>query len=120
MLMNKMKSEVRVPECLRRANITILHKKNSKLDLTNWRGIFVCSVIKTILMKLVHEQTYEKVASNMTYSQIGARKNKSVRNHLFVLNSILSDVLSSKTKEPVDVNIFDFKQILTQKKYHLS
>ena len=64
MLMNKLKAEMNVPECLIMAHITILHKKNSKLDLKNWRGIFVCSVIRTILMKLVHERTYEKVASN--------------------------------------------------------
>ena len=51
MLMNKLKAEMNVPECLRMAHITILHKKNSKLDLKNWRGIFVCSVIRTILMK---------------------------------------------------------------------
>ena len=111
MMMNKMKTEVTVPECLRKANITILHKKNSKLDLNNWRGIFVCSVLRTILMKLVHERTYDVVASNMTDSQIGARKGKSVRNHLFILNSILSDVLSSKNKDPVDLNIMDFKQM---------
>ena len=95
MMMNKMKDEVTVPECLRRANITILHKKKSKLDLNNLRGIFVCSVMRTILMKLVHERTYDIVSSNMTDSHIGARKGKRVRNHLFVLNSILSDVLSS-------------------------
>ena len=37
MMINKMKTEVTVSDCLRRANITILHKKNSKLDLNNWR-----------------------------------------------------------------------------------
>ena len=54
-MMNRIKTEIVVPECLRRANITILHKKGSKLDLKNWRGIFVCSVLRTILMKLVLE-----------------------------------------------------------------
>ena len=47
----------------------------------------------------------------MTDSQIGARKNKIVRNHLFVLNSIISDVLSSKKKHSIDLNIMDFKQM---------
>ena len=111
MMMNKMKDKVIVPECLRRANITILHKKKSKLDLNKWRGIFVCSVLRTILMKLVHERTYDIVSSNMTDSQIGTRKGKSVRNHLFVLNSFLSDILSSKKQEPVNLNIMDFKQM---------
>ena len=47
----------------------------------------------------------------MTDSQIGARCNKSVRNHLFVLNCIMSDVTSSIKKTPVDLNIMDFKQM---------
>ena len=62
-------------------------------------------------MKLIHGITYEKVAQNMTDSQIGARCNKSVRNHLFVLNCIMSDVTSSIKKTPVDLNIMDFKQM---------
>ena len=111
MLMNRIKNEMSVPEGLRRANITILHKKGNKLDLNNWRGIFVSSVLRTILMKLVYDRTYEIVASNMTDAQIGARKNKSVRNHLFILNSIISDVMSAKKKDPIDLNIMDFKQM---------
>ena len=47
----------------------------------------------------------------MTDSHIGARKNKSVRNHIFILNSIISDVLSSKKKLPVDLNVMDFRQM---------
>ena len=82
-----------------------------KLDLNNWRGIFVCSVLRTILMKLIYGRTYDKVVCNMTDSQIGARRNKSVRNHLFVLNCIISDVMSSNKKTPVDFSIMDFKQM---------
>ena len=85
MMMNKMKSDFFIPQSLRRANITILHKKNCKLDLDNWRGIFVCSVLRNILMKLIYERTYQKVDKSMTDSQIGVRKKKSVRNHLFIL-----------------------------------
>ena len=94
MLMNRIKKDISVPKGLRRANITILHKKGNKLDLKNWRGIFVSSVLITILMKLIHNRTYSIVTSNMTDAQIGARKSKSVRNHLFILNSIISDVMS--------------------------
>ena len=111
MMMNKMKEQVAIPDALKRANITILHKKDCKLDLKNWRGIFVSSVLRTILMKLLHERAYPKINSNMTDAQIGARRNKSVRNHLFVLNAILSDVLSSTKKEPIDLHIMDYKQM---------
>ena len=110
-MFNKMKNQICIPECLRMANITIIHKKKCKLDLYNWRGIFVCSILRTILMKLIYGRTYETIESTMTDSQIGARKNKSVRNHLFILNSIISDVSSSKRKHPIDLNIMDFKQM---------
>ena len=111
LMMNKIKTDTTVPQCLRTANITMLHKKKSKLDLNNWRGVFVTSVLRTILMKMLHARTYDQVASSMTDSQIGAKKNNSVRNHLFILNSIISDVLSSKNKQPIDLNIMDFRQM---------
>ena len=81
-MMNKMKDEMVVPESIRTVHITMLHKKKCKLDLKNRRGIFVTSVLRTILMKILHERSYEKVAHNMTDSQIGARRKKSVRNHV--------------------------------------
>ena len=41
------------------------------------------------------------IDSNMSDSQIGGRKGKNVRNHTWVLNGIICDVLSTKTKTPV-------------------
>ena len=110
-LMNKMKEQLVIPECMRTENITMLHKKKCKSELKNWRGIFVTSVLETILMKMLHERTYEVVASDMTDAQIGARKKKSVRNHIFILNTIISDVVSSKKKNPKDLNVIDFSQM---------
>ena len=62
-------------------------------------------------MKLIHERTYPIINKNMSDGQIGARRNRSVRDHLFVLNSILSDVMSSTKKEPIDLQIMDYKQM---------
>ena len=36
---------------------------------------------------------------------------QSVRNYLFVLNLILSDVMATKKKESIDKNVLDFKQM---------
>ena len=116
MMFNQVKHELVIPECLRTAHVTILHKKKCRLDLNNWRGIFVCSVLRTVFMKLIYERTYYKVDRSMTDSQIGARKKKSVRNHLFILNSILSDVMSSVNKEPIDLSIMDFRQMFDSEK----
>ena len=45
MMMYKMKTQITIPNALQRANITIIHKKNCKLDLNKWRGVFVSSVL---------------------------------------------------------------------------
>ena len=110
-MFNKVKDEIYLPECFRTAQITMIHKKKCKLDLNNWREIFVTSVLRTILMKILHERIYHQVESSMTDSQIGSLKNKSVRNHLFVVNSVISDVLSSAKKPPIDLNVMDYKQM---------
>ena len=110
-MFNGMKQSVFIPECLRTGNIIIIHKKGNTIDLNNWRGIFVTSVQRTIIMKILHERIYHTVALDMTDSQNWARKKKSVRYHIFVLNSIISDVLSSVKKEPIDVTVMDYRQI---------
>ena len=115
-MFKEMKDKMTIPECLRTAYVTILHKKKCRNDLNNWRGIFVCSVLRNILMKLIYGRTYEIVDASMTDSQIGARKKKGVRNHLFVLNSIISDVMSSVKKEPIDLNVMDFKHMFDAEK----
>ena len=108
LMMNKMKEQTSIPEGLENANITMLKKE---MDLNNWRGIFVSSVLKTILMKLFHGRAYEIVSQSMTDSRIGTQNTKSVRNPIFVFNSIISDVLSSKKKSSIDLNIMDHKQM---------
>jgi hypothetical protein len=52
----------------------------------------------------------EIIDRNMSDSNVGARRNKSIRNHIFVINGIINDVLSSKTKKPIDIQIMDNMQ----------
>ena len=120
LMFNRMNDEVYLPECFREAHITMLHKKKRKQDLNNWRGIFVTNILRTILMKILHERTYDQVASTITDSQIGSQKNESVRNHLFVINSIISDVLSSVKKPPIDLNVMDYQQMFDAEEVQIS
>ena len=53
---------------------------------------------------------YPEIDQSMSDSQVGGRKGKSVRNHIWIINGIINDVLSKKTKTPVDLQIFDYKQ----------
>ena len=47
----------------------------------------------------------------MSYSNVGGRKNMSSINHIFVINGIIHETLTSKLVKPVTIQIFDFKQM---------
>jgi hypothetical protein len=47
----------------------------------------------------------------MSDSNIGSRKKKNIRNHIYVVNSIIQDVLSKKANEPIDIMVLDYKQM---------
>ena len=110
-MFNRIKTENFIPEFMRKADVTTIYKgKGSKSDLKNDRGVFVVSVLRSLLMKLIYRDIYETIDKSMSDSQIGSRKNKNIRNHIWVLNSIICDALSSKTKKAIDVQIYDYKQ----------
>ena len=37
--------------------------------------------------------------------------NKNIRNHIFIVNSIIHDVIKTKTKKPIDIMVLDYKQM---------
>ena len=61
-------------------------------------------------MKLIYHDIYEIIDISISDSQIGSRKGKNIRNHVWVLNSIINETLTSKKKHPVDIQIYDYKQ----------
>ena len=89
--------------------ISIYKGKGDKLDLSNDRGIFIVNVFRSIIMKMVYEDKYEIVDNNMSDSNVGARKQMNIRNHLFVINGIINDVLAKKD-ESIDIQILDYRQ----------
>ena len=110
-MLNKMKSKNYIPDFIRNADVATIYKgKGDKFDLENDRGIFLVSTLRSILMKLIYVDKYNIINENMSDSQVGARRGKNVRNHIWVLNGIISEVLSSKKKPPIDIQIFDYKQ----------
>ena len=90
-LFNSMKTELHIPKMLQYANITtIWKKKGSRQDLNNDRGIFVVSVMRMILDSLIYQDKYNELDENMSDSNIGARKARNVRDHLFIVNGIVN------------------------------
>ena len=110
-MFNKIKQERLIPVFMNVANITTIPKKGSKLSLENERGIFRLSVLRSILMRLIYNDKYDVIDNNMSDSQMGARKKKGCRNNIFIVNGIIHEVMTSKSKEPVLLQIYDFKQM---------
>ena len=111
LMFNRLKEEQVIPLFMNYANITTVPKKGSKLLLENERGIFRVSVLRSILMRLIYNEKYEEIDSKMSDSQMGARKNKGSRNNIFIINGIIHDVMSSRKKSPVMLQIYDYKQM---------
>ena len=110
-LFNKIKMENHYPDFMRKADVTTIYKgKGSKTDLNNDRGVFVVSVFRSLIMKLIYKDIYETINKSMSDSQIGSRKNMNIRNHIWVVNSIICDVNSTKNKNPIDIQIYDYRQ----------
>ena len=58
--------------------------------------------MKIIFMKMVWSEVYDTLDQTMSGSNVGGRKKKSIRNHLFIINGIINGVINGK-KEPVDI-----------------
>ena len=111
MMFNKMKEEDYIPDFMRKADVATIYKgKGEKCDLENDRGIFLVTIFRSILMRLIYVDKYNLIDSNMSDSQVGGRRGKNVRNHIWIVNGVICDVLSTKNRIPVDLQIFDYKQ----------
>ena len=89
---NKIKENGEIPTSWNQAYIkSIPKKKKAPLDLSSERGIFLLTKLRSILMKLIYNTIIDVVEENLSNSNIGARKGKSPRDHVFVLNAIIED-----------------------------
>ena len=66
---------------------------------------------------MIYNDVYDIIDSNMSCSNIGARKNRNIRDHLFVINGILNDVMQNKNRKPVDIQIYDVSKCFDKLEY---
>ena len=92
-LMNRVKKSQTYPTIFRSSNISSIWKKRGeRSSLDNDRGIFCVNKIRSILDKLIYNDIYSTVDSSMSCSNIGGRKNRNIRDDVFVLNAIMNSV----------------------------
>ena len=69
-------------------------------------GVFL--LLRSILDKVVYNDKYSIIDKSLSCSNIGARKNRNIRDHLFVINAVINDTV--KKKKAVDIEIMDIKK----------
>ena len=110
-MFNRLKEEKMIPKFFNCSNITTVPKKGSILDPENQRGIFRVSVVRSILMRLIYNEKYPIIDKNMSDCQMGARKGKGCRHNIWLINGIIYEVLHSKKKNSIILQIYDYKQM---------
>ena len=119
MFLNRVKTSQTYPSILQCSNITsIWKKKGCKSEMNNERGIFNVTKIRSILDKMIYNDFYNIIESNMSCSNIGGRKNRNIRDHLFVVNGIINDVINNKQSKEVDLKIYDVAKCFDKLEYH--
>ena len=105
LMMNKIKMNYREPEFMSLANITSFWKgKGGKDDIENERGIFILNILRMIKDKLIYNDI--KTVLQMSDSQVGARNDYSIRNHLFIIYSCLNSANNNESP-PIDLHMYD-------------
>ena len=111
-MLNLLKAEGVIPQFMRRAHIATIPKKNkSRLLLKNERGIFLVNTIRGIFMKLLFNRKSRIIDSKMSDSNIGGRKDKSCINHIWVVNGVIHQQLSSTKNPPITIQQYDYIQM---------
>ena len=109
-MFNGIKNNLEIPQFMRKVAITSLYKnKGSKSDFSNQRGVFNVSKVRSILDKLLYSDVYEKIDKELSYSNIGARKGRNIRDHLFVVYAIINDVINGSSP-PIDIQSIDINK----------
>ena len=79
---------------------------SSKSDLSNERGVFNVVKLRSILDKLIYKDAYPTIEQNLSFSNVGGRKGRNIRDHLFVLYSIINDVKNGKAQD-IEIQGYD-------------
>ena len=106
-LVNGIKTEMKLPQFAELADIVSIYKnKGSRLEMNNDRGIFILTIFKKMLDKLLYFDLYDDIDAHMSASNIGARKGRNIKNHLFIIYGIINSVVNGN-EDPIDLQVYD-------------
>ena len=109
LLLNKTKKHLKIPHMMKLVNIALIPKpgKRNLQDIENHRGIFLIHKYRSLLMKMILNDKYAIIDEFMSDSNVGGRRGRSIRDHLFIVNGIIHDHV--KTNNPITFQILDYR-----------
>ena len=69
------------------------------------------SVLRSILLRLIYNRKYNVIDSHMSDSNIGARKGKNCRNHIWIINGINHETNNSTKNAQLVMQSYDYTQM---------
>ena len=108
-MLNRIKQSQQFSKAFEVCNITSIHKKHARNDFNNYRGIFRISIFRCILDRLMYNDSYETIDSNLTDGNVGARRGRSARDNIYVLCAIINSVINGNSA-PIQAQIMDIEK----------
>ena len=109
-LMNHIRKGQNFPEALQACNITSLYKqKGSRKDFMQYRGVFRVTVLRSILDRLMYNDLYETIDTSLTDGNVGARKERNIRDNIFVLGAVINSVING-AEQPIQLQVLDVEK----------
>ena len=105
-LMIMIKEKQQYPKNFEKCNTTSLYKKKSRKYFNNYRGVFRVQTLRSILDRLTYNDAYYTIDDNITDRNTGARKERSVRDNIFVISAICNSVQNGNSPN-IQVQIMD-------------
>ena len=109
-LMNRIKKDQIFPKCMELCNISSIWKgKSPRNDFDSYRGIFRVTIFRSILDRLIYNDEYETLDTNLTDCNVGARKERNIRDNIFVINAIMNSIRKN-SEEAIDCQVYDIEK----------
>jgi hypothetical protein len=95
-----------MPIFLQLTNISsIFQNRGSRMELDNDRGVFNVMTVRSIIDNLIYNDFYDEIDSSMSDSNVGGRKNRNIRDNLFIVYGIINYAIEEKKE--VDLTLYD-------------
>ena len=75
----------------------------------NYRGVFRVPLFRSILDRLMYNDLYTTLDSNLTDGNVGARKDRNIRDNIFILGAVINSVTNGG-EDPIQVQVVDVEK----------